>query len=101
MTKGNKKLSTDEIIEEGYGFRSKDYKGYKPYTPTPPGYDWRDDHEWEWKDGVRGVAPIKGTCHGCDHRKCGCCNINEPRYYCHRNDKYKDTTKQVTLGEFK
>lgn len=97
MTKGNKKLSTHKLCESGNGFNSKEYKGYKPYTPPPKDYDWRDCHDWIYSNGVR-LHMIKGTCHSCDYRKASCMSWNLPRYYCHRNDKNK--TKQLTLGDF-
>ena len=78
------------IIEEKDGFKSTDYKGYKPHSPAPRGYDWRDYCTLS-DDGMKILS-----CHMCDIRESGCCMIDDPRYYCKR-DK---VDRQSSLFEF-
>ena len=69
------------IIEESKdGFKSTDYKGYKPYSPAPKGYDWRDYVTLnESGDGIV-------SCHMCDIRESGCSQLDDPRYYCKKDE---------------
>lgn len=79
------------IVEEGMGFYSREYKGYKPYQEPERGYDWKDYHKWTNHNEL-----IPDTCHMCDIRKTGCMSPSHPRYFCKRDKK----TIQMTLGDF-
>lgn len=83
------------IVEKADDFNSKDYKGYKPYSPPPRNYDWKDYHKWTESKGIK-LEMIKGTCHHCDIRKHSCMDHNLPRYYC-KKDK---VDRQSSLFEF-
>ena len=85
------------LCEEGHGFRSREYRNYKPYTPTPKGHDWRDEHDWICSEnGVR-LEKVDGTCNGCHYRKYSCMDPRLPRYYCHKSEL---KSRQTTLGDY-
>lgn len=81
-------LSHIPLCEEGKGFKSTDYSGYKPYMlPKPSKFSdkYYDPNDYK----------ADGKCHMCDVRRTGCNSNHTPRYFCKKKKE-----KQSKLFEF-
>lgn len=83
-----KDLSYIPLCEEGKGFKSADYSGYKPYQlpkPSRLSEKYYDPNDYK----------TDGKCHMCDIRRTGCRSNHTPRYFCKQKKE-----KQTKLFEF-
>ena len=77
-------LSHIPLCEEGDGFKSTDYSGYKPYSMPKPSI---------WSKNYYDISEytVDGKCHMCDIRRTGCLSNHTPRYFCKKKKEVQTT----------
>lgn len=79
-----KDLSYIPLCEEGNGFKSTEYSGYKPYSMPKPS-------KWNDKFYDPNDYYVDGKCHMCDIRRTGCRSNHTPRYICKKKKEVQTT----------